>query len=169
MATTIQNVRAMNNPQRAYEFEVEIYGGTFAGSLPILTQRVETASLPGSSVDTIEVNFKGGKSIHAGRDSSAHTTTVTFYDDEANEVYKFFKKWKDGSINDPLTGAALTRDLYAGEMFIKTFAHDSTTVTATHKFTKIFPTEIGEVNLTYESSEHIRFDVTFAFETHQIV
>ena len=169
MAVTINNVRAMNNPQRAYEYEVDVFGGTFAGNLPILTQRVETVTLPSNSVDTIEVNFKGRKTLYAGRDASSHTFTVSFYDDEARDVYKFFRRWMDGSINDQITGAGLTRDFYAGEVLIKTFAHDSTTITGSSRMTKCFPTEVGDVQLSYESSEHFRFDVTFAFDEHIIV
>lgn len=169
MATTIANVRTMNNPQRAYEYEVEVFGGSPAGSLPIITQRVETVNIPGSSVDTIEVNFKGRKTMYAGRDSSAHTFTVSFYDDESRSVYRYFKNWKDGAINDQITGAGLTRDLYAGEIHIKTFSHDSNTVTATHILSTAFPIELGEIAMTYESSEHIRFDVTFSFDVHTMV
>ena len=165
MATTIQDVRTMGNPQRAYEYEVEILGSSAGGSLPILTQRVESVSIPASSVETIEVNYKGRKSMYAGRVASPHTATVNFYDSEDQEVYRFFRNWLN-EISNEQSGGGVTRDLYAAEMKIKTFAHDSQTVTNTVTLGYVFPTEVGEVSLDYSASEHFKFAVTFSYDTN---
>ena len=58
---TIQDVRSVDNPQKNYEFEVEILGSIAGGSLSYLTQRVQNAVIPETSVETFDINFKGGK------------------------------------------------------------------------------------------------------------
>ena len=168
MARTIQDVRADEYPQRAYEFEVEILGSTVSGNEPILTQRVRNANIPSVENEVIEINFKSQKTIHVGRDSSPHTMTITFWDDEEHTIYSFFKNWKENGLNSVVTGGGTTRDLYAAELIIKFFATDSQTETKRHNFTKVFPTSIGEISLSYESSEHVSFDITFSYDAHTI-
>lgn len=165
---TIQDVRSVGNPQRAYEFEIEILAGAVAGSLPILTQRVETVSIPETSVETIEINYKGRKTLYSGRDASSHTVSVTFWDTEEREVYNFFKNWMENGISNSQVGGGTTRDLYATEMLIKTFAHDSQTVTGTNRLTNVFPTAIADIQLSYESSEHMKVEVTFAYDSNLV-
>lgn len=163
---TIQDIRTVSNPQRGWEFEVTVLAGVAAGSLPILTQRVESVSIPETSVDTIEVNFKGRKTMFAGRDASSHTVSVTFWDTESREVYNFFKNWMENGISNSITGGGVTRDLYATHMLIQTFAHDSQTVTGTNRLTNVFPTAIGDIQLSYDTSDHMKVEVTFSYDSN---
>lgn len=162
---TINDVRAMDNPQRAFEYEVEILGSTISGTAPILTQRVETVSIPEKSIETIEVNFKGRKTIYPGRDASPHTITVNFYDDEQRNVYAFFNNWINGALDETLGGGAY-RSLLGAEMIIKLFNADSTTVSGLHRLTKVYPTSLGEVSLDYSASDHMKIAVTFSYDSH---
>jgi hypothetical protein len=161
----IQNIRSVGNPQRAYEFEVEILASTSAGALPILTQRVESVSIPENSVETIEINYKGRKTIHAGRDSSSHAITVSFWDAETRDVYNFIKRWMENGISNSAVGGGTNREDYATQMLIRTYAADSTKVTGINRLTNVFPTSLGEVRLDYASSEHMKFDVTFSYDS----
>jgi len=163
----INDVRAnTNNPQRAYEYEVEILGSSVSGSIPILTQRVESITVPAVSVDTIEINFKSSKTMYPGRDSAPHQITVNFYDTENRTLYTFFRNWMNG-IRDEVNGGGTTRDLHAAEMLIRTFAADSETVTGLNKLTNVFPTEIGDIAFDYASSDHMKFTITFAYDTNE--
>lgn len=164
---TINDVRAMDNPQRAYEYEVEILGSTISGTAPILTQRVETVSIPEKSVETIEVNFKGRKTIYPGRDASPHTITVNFYDDESRNVYSFFSNWINGALDETIGGGAY-RSLLAAELLIKLYKADSETLAGTHRLTKVYPTSVGEVSLDYSASDHLKLAVTFSYDAHYV-
>lgn len=164
--SNIQDVRAVNNPQRAFEFEVELLASTVAGLLPILTERVESVSIPETTVETIEINYKGRKTIHAGRDGSSHTLTVTFWEDEDRGIYSFFKGWMENGISNSEVGGGVTRDQYSTQMLIRTFAHNSETVTGVNRLTNVFPTSIGEIQLNYESSEHMKVEVTFSYDSN---
>lgn len=157
----IKDIRdTVNAPQRAYEFEVAILGN---GALPILTNRVQNVSIPETSVETIEINFKSSKTIYAGRDASPHTVTVTFFDDETRATYTFFKNWMN-QIRNPVDGSGEDRGSYAASMVITTFKHDESTITGVDTMTKVFPTTVGEVTLSYDTSDHFTFDVTFSFD-----
>jgi hypothetical protein len=162
---TINDIRGMDNPQRAFEYEVELLGSTVSGTKPILTQRVETVSIPEKSIETIEVNFKGRKTIYPGRDASPHTVTVNFYDDEDRNVYSFFNNWINGALDETLGGGAY-RSLLAAELRIKMFKADSATLSGTHRLTKVYPTSIGEISLDYSASDHAKIAVTFSYDEH---
>lgn len=161
----IQNIRAVGNPQRAYEFEVELLAATAAGTLPILTQRVESVTIPETSVETIEINYKGRKTIHAGRDASGHTVVVSFWDSEKRDVYRFIKRWMEVGISNSEVGGGMNREDYATQMLIRTFAADSDKVTGITRLTQVWPTSLGEVRLDYATSEHLKFDVTFSYDS----
>lgn len=160
----IQDIRAVHNPQRNYEFEVELLGSVAGGSLPILTQRVQTATIPETAVETFEINYKSRKTIHAGRDASGHTLTVTFWEDEANSIYKFHKDWMENGISNSEIGGGVTRDLYAAQMLIKSYAADSQQVTQENLLTNVFPTNIGDVSLAYDGSEVRVVEITYSFD-----
>lgn len=162
----IQDVRSANAPQRQFEFEVTILANTVAGALPILTERVENVNLPEKSVETIEINYKSRKTLHAGRDASAHTVTMTFWETEDREIYRFFNNWMEIGISNSVVGGGATRDLYSTQMLIKTFAADSKTVTGTHRLTNVFPTSIGDISLSYDTSDHLKVEVTFSYDSH---
>lgn len=163
----IQDVRSTQSaPQRNYEYEVEILGNAVAGSIPLLTQRVQSVSIPETGVETIEINFKGNKAMYPGRDSSGHTVTITFWDDEDHNVYQFFKNWMENGVLNSVTGGGLTRDVMSTEVLVKQFAHDSTTVTGQHRLTHAYPITIGDVQLSYDSSEHMTVEVTMSFDAN---
>ena len=163
---SIQDVRGVSNPQRAFEFQCDILASTAAGYLPILEQRVESVSIPETSVETIEINYKGRKTIHSGRDASGHTATVTFWESQAREIYAFFKNWMENGISNSEVGGGLTRDNYATLMRITTYAADSVTPTGVHTLTNVFPTSIGDISLSYDASEHLRIEVTFSYDSN---
>lgn len=164
--SSIQDIRGGIAPQKNYEFEVEILGSVAGGTLPILTQRVQNATIPETAVETFEINYKSRKTLYAGRDASSHTFTVTFWNDEENNVYRFFKQWMENGISNSEVGGGVTRDLYSAQMRIKQFAEDSQRVTASHLITGVFPTNIGDISLSYDGSEQTTIDITFSFETN---
>lgn len=165
---SIQDIRQTRAPQRAWEYNVQITANTeLGGKLPIIEQRVESAAIPEKSIETIIINYKGRKSHWAGRDSSPSTVTVEFWEDEEQSVGKFFDNWMENGLSNSIVGGGREAAIYTGEMVIEMLAHNSTTVTATHKFSRIFPISIGEASLNYEASEHKKVSVTFSFDVNE--
>ena len=161
---SIQTIRAsIHSPQKAYMWEVEIQGA-IAGALPDLTLFAKTASIPPSSVDPIVINHKGGKAHYAGKNSSAHTVSIAFFDDEAQTIQDFMYEWYDNYISNPSTATSADKSQYTADILIKFKDSHDESVTASWKLTKAFPTEIGEVSLSYESSDLIELPVTFSYD-----
>lgn len=167
MAYTINDLRGTDNPQKSYEFEVEFIGSTSSGSVPLMTTRVESVTVPEESIETIIVNFKGQKTTYSGRAASAKTVTVNFWDDESRATYKFFRNWLDSMMN-PTVGGGVTRALAKGQMVVRLFAADTTTVMSTHTLDTVFPTQVSEISLDYANSDILKFSATFSYDTHVV-
>lgn len=164
---TIQQIRAVGNPSRAYEWEAEILGTSATGQIPLFVERVLSVSIPETALDQIEIPHKSRSSYYAGRDASGHTMEVTFWDSESHDIYRFFKNWME-TISNSSIGGGVTRDLYGAEMIIRQMAHDSTTATILHQLTNVFPTNIGDISLDYSNSAHTEISVTFSFDANLI-
>lgn len=164
MAKSIQDLRSMTAPpQRAYEWEVSVVGLS-TGNEEGLTVRAQSVSIPATSIEPIEINYKSRKTYYSGRDGSANTLTISFLDDEAFTAYNYFQQWADNLLSNPVTGGGTTRSLYTAEVLLKTLATDSTSVTSTTRLKNAFPTEIGDVALSYDTNEQITFDVTIQYD-----
>lgn len=158
----IADVRSIHNPQKAYEWEVQIVGLS-TGSLEELTFHAQNTTIPEETSGVIEIPFKSRKTYYAGRDESGRTVTVTFWEDETHTVYSFFKDWKS-LISAPETGGGVDREAYAAEIRIKTLNVDSETVSGRFTLRNAFPTSIGDITLDYTSNEHATIDVTFQYD-----
>ena len=167
MATNIQAIREISNPQRAYEYEVEVIGASSSGSFPLLTQKVRTVTIPQKSVETFEINWKGRKVQHSGRDASAKQVTVEFWSTEDRGAYSFFNDWIN-SINNDEIGGGVTKDVYKGEVVIRTYATDSSSVTGTNRLVNAWPSELSDVSLDYTNSDAMVFSVTFTFDENYV-
>lgn len=161
--SNIQDVRAINKPQFSYAWEVLIRGLS-TGSLEDLTFFAKSVSIPQSAVEQVIVNHKSSKSHYAGRDSAAHTVTVTFWDDENLKVFKFFQEWFDNLIINPINGGSVPRNLYTGEMEIKLMNNEDTDTTGVVKLTNCFPIDLSDIPLSYDSSEPLEVSVTLSYD-----
>lgn len=162
--TTIQDIRATDDPQRSYEWEVEVLGNAATGQLSLITARAQNFTVPSKDHDTIEINYKSRKTRHAGRDASPGTFTVQFWDDEAQEVYNFFDSWIENGLSNSIVGGGLTKDLYGVDVILRLLAHDSTTTTGQFRFQKVWPSSLGDITFDYSNSDHMTFTVTFTYD-----
>lgn len=159
---SIQDVRAIHTPQRSYMWEVEVQGLS-TGGLPEMSFYAKTVSVPQSALEQIIINHKASKTHHAGRDAAGHTVTVTFWDDEAQTISKFFDDWFRLTL-DNTVGAGASRDIYSANLVIKLKNADDTEVTSTITLTQCFVTDIAEVPLTYDTSEPVEHSITFSYD-----
>lgn len=160
--STIQDVRAINNPQRSYMWEVEVQG-LASGALGEMSFYAKTVSIPQIAVEQIILNHKAAKTHHAGRDASGHTVTLTFWDDEAQTIHSFFHNWMELILNQE-TGSGTARDEYSANLVIKLMNANDSEVTSTITLDYAFPTDIAEVPLSYDTSEPVEYSVTFSYD-----
>lgn len=161
--SNIQDVRGINNPQKSYEWEVDILGLS-TGALRDMSFYAKTVNIPPSSIEQIVINHKSSRTAHAGRDASDHTVTMTFWDDENLTIYNYFQQWHDTLLRNPITGGGSSKDLYTADVLIKLLASDDETETARAKLSYAFPTELGEIPLSYDGSEPVEISVTMSFD-----
>ena len=160
---SIQDVRSINAPQKAYNWEVEIVGLSI-GVDERITFHAQSTAIPEETVGTIEIPYKSRRTHHAGKDESGRTMTITFFEDEQHTVYSFFRNWLDTLISNPVTGGGVNREGYSAEVLVKTQNTDEVTVSGTFRLTNAFPSSIGEMSLDYSSSDHVTLDVTMTFD-----
>lgn len=166
---TIQDIRGVNNPQRAYEWEVKLYSTEVGSSeMNILTQRAKSVTIPETSVDTIVINYKSRKAHYAGRSASPSTVTIVFWDDEGHTVYNHFKRWMEERLTKSEVGGGVEADRYTSRMVIDMLKHDSQTVSGQFTLTRVFPISIGDIQLSYDQSEHMEVSVTFSYDSNLI-
>jgi hypothetical protein len=159
----IQNVRAINTPQKSYMWEITITGGVGA-ALPELAAYAKTVSIPQSAVEQIIINHKASKAHHAGRDASAHTLTLTFWDDEAQTIHKYFSDWLN-TIHNELTGGAVSKDVYSALVTIKLRDTADTADTSVIKLAGAFPMDLSDIALSYDTSEPVEISVTMSYDS----
>lgn len=160
---TIQDVRKNTRPQKSYQWEVSILGPS-TGSLQPLTVHAKTVNIPASSVDEIQIQYKAGKVMYPGRDSSPHTINMSFWDDEAQTIRNYFNNWFDVLQFNPVTGGQAPKELCTSDILIKLMDSSGETSTAKIRLQNAFPTNMNDISLSYQSSEPVEVSVTFAFD-----
>jgi hypothetical protein len=160
--SNIQDIRAIHTPQRSYMWEVEVQGLS-TGGLPEMSFYAKTVSIPQNAAEQIIINHKASKTHHAGRDAAAHSVTVSFWDDEAQTIAKYFDDWFRLMLDNSV-GAGVSRDLYAATLIIKLKNADDTEVTSTITLTNVFITDIAEVALSFDTSEPVEHSITFSYD-----
>ena len=163
----IQNVRGVHSPQKSYMWEIDITTAGAASALSDLSTFAKTVSIPQTSVETFIINHKTSKTHHAGRDASGHTVSVTFWDDEALTIQKYFNDWIE-AIKPQKGDSSVSRDQYIADMKIRLKDSSDEKATGVITLSHVFPTDIGDISLSYDGSEAIEVTITFSFDTKEI-
>lgn len=132
----------------------------------------KAAALPASVVASYNVPFRG-RNLKIAGDRTFNPWTVTIINDEDFQLRTAFERWANViSKLDDATGVtnptsymtdAFVQQLGRGaERFATTNEGGESAVLRTYKFFDIFPTNISEIALSYDSSDtYETFDVTF--------
>ena len=135
----------------------------------------KTANLPASTVAAIDVPFRG-RNLKVAGDKTFADWTVTVINDEDFRLRTAFEKWSNIlSKLDDNTGVtnpgsymtdAYVQQLGRGrEKFSTTNNGGEHSVLRTYKFYDIWPNNISEIGLSYDSTNAIEtFDVTFSVQ-----
>lgn len=162
---TIENVRNLNEPQRMYQWEVEIQGLSTGGNEDLVFY-AQSVNLPEKSIESLEIPYKSERTFYPGKPTDTRNVTINFWDDEEHTVYSFFEDWYDDLVASPVGGSVQRNELSA-EIVVKTLNVDEESESASWLYSIAFPITIGEVTLDYNSNEIFTFDVTFQYDTRQ--
>ena len=115
---------------------------------------VKAAALPASNITPIDVNFRGRMLKIAG-DRTFDTWTITVINDTDFAIRSAFEKWMN-SINrlSDATGTNNPAD-YQEDAYVHQLDRDGSTL-RTYRFYDVFPTQISQVDLSYETVDTIQ-------------
>jgi hypothetical protein len=110
---------------------------------------VKAAALPASNITPIDINFRG-RILKIAGDRTFDTWTVTVINDTDFAIRSAFEKWMNqiNKLSDA-TGAQNPAD-YQEDAFVHQLDRDGSTL-RTYKFFDVFPTNISQVDLSYET------------------
>lgn len=136
----------------------------------------KAAALPPSNVAPIDVPFRG-RILKVAGDRTFDTWTVTVINDENFNHRRAFEAWMQNiaqyenhsGLTDPSSymGQATVYQLgrTASTTQTESDSNSTSTIIAQYKFVDIFPTNVSQIDLSYESSDQIEeFNVEFQIQ-----
>ena len=121
---------------------------------------IKAAALPASNITPIDVNFRG-RILKIAGDRTFDTWTVTVLNDVDFSIRSAFEKWMNliNKMSDA-TGAQDPAE-YQPDAYVHQLDRDGSTL-RTYKFHDVFPTNISQIDLSYETVDAIEeFTVEF--------
>ena len=121
---------------------------------------IKAAALPASNITPIDVNFRG-RILKIAGDRTFDTWTITVLNDVDFSIRSAFEKWMN-LINkmEDNTGAQ-DPAVYQPDAYVHQLDRDGSTL-RTYKFHDVFPTQISQIDLSYETTDAIEeFTVEF--------
>ena len=114
---------------------------------------VKAAALPASNITPVEVNFRG-RILKIAGERTFVTWTVTVINDLDFGIRSAFEKWMN-LINkmEDATGTVNPAD-YQPDAYVHQLDRDGSTL-RTYKFHDVFPTNISQIDLSYETTDTI--------------
>ncbi len=114
---------------------------------------VKAAALPASNITPIDVNFRG-RILKIASDRTFDTWTVTIINDTDFAIRSAFEKWMN--VINRLSDATGFNDPaeYQEDAYVHQLDRDGSTL-RTYKFFDIFPTNISQMDLSYETVDTV--------------
>ena len=137
----------------------------------------KASSMPAQTIGSVEVPFRG-RILKVAGDRTFEPWSVTVINDEDFKVRKGFEAWTE-KINALATGVGeVDPNNYMGNGTIKQLSRSATVagndtaqrVLHEYKVEEIWPSEIGAIDLSYDTSDAIEeFTVTFQIQFFQSI
>lgn len=165
MSVSDFKARLKGGGSRANLFELELSFPAYAGGsteVDLGMYLTKSSQLPASNLGKIEVPFQGRMLPLAG-DRTFEEWTCTFLNDTGFELRDAFERWSNG-INEHISNKGLTNpEDYMVELKVHQLNKSKERI-KTYTFRNAFPTIVGEIEVSMDSSDTIEeFPVTFAY------
>jgi hypothetical protein len=140
----------------------------------------KSAALPASNISPIDVPFRGRIFKVAG-DRTIDTWTVTIINDEDFKLRRAFEAWTEliakldnnlGATNPAayMSNATVYQLGRGATANSTTNAGTDSSILAAYKFVDIFPTNVSNIDLSYDSGDTIEeFTVEFQVQSYEII
>ena len=145
-------------------FKATINFPAYAGGDPELTSFLcETAQLPGSTMGTIVVPFRGRQLKMAG-DRTFDVWTVTIINDTDFAIRNSMERWMNGiNAHSANTGFSNVAS-YEADLKVEQLDRSGESIKE-YVFRGAFPTDLSPIDVSYASTDEIeRFTTTFTYQ-----
>jgi hypothetical protein len=152
-------------PQRGYMWEVHFRDTQGRGEF--IKLYAKNTNIPASINENVKRMYAGVEYSYSGRDTSPRVFRVTFWDNQEQDVYNYFVAWFDsmqqGRSRRKVNPVNYQRDITL-QLKDSLGIQNGSTIT----LTDAYPTEIGDVPLSYSDSSEFTFDVMFSYRNKEI-
>lgn len=178
-----------NPPQsvRRWAKQKQLSGAGAEYNEDLISLSCSEASLPGSSLNTIEINddFTGVTERHAYRRVYDDRADFTFYVDGDYKIIRFFENWISYIVDEQFTTRRGTRpgiedpNYYyrvnfpegstgykADALYIVKFEKDYSGQVLQYRFLKSYPISISSMPVSYDSSSLLKCTVSFTYSRY---
>jgi hypothetical protein len=123
----------------------------------------KAAQVPSASIPAIDVPYFG-RQVRLAGNRVFEPWTVTIFNDEGFTVRNALEQWM-GAINTHEGNLQLSpQGTYKSDSEVVHYGKDGSAI-ATYKFYGLFPTEIGAIELAWDSNDQVEeYTVTFAYD-----
>lgn len=121
----------------------------------------KAASLPASTIENIELFYRG-KATNVAGESSFEPWNVTIYNDTDFGIRDSFEQWHHYITKYNATCGATNPIDYQVDMEVDQLGRCDE-VLKTYKFVDVYPTRVGEIELSFDSKEIETFAVTLQY------
>jgi len=153
----------LTNPARVYLWEILVPAPIGGGNSDVLTTRCQSTSIPGRSFGEIVVPYKQTAGLKfPGKLTYPHTWECTFIDAEDKAIFDAIYAWKQAIVDD-FDGVgqgdnAIKQDIYL------TLLTTTGEIYMTIKLVGAYPQEVGNVDLSYDAEDTVKFPVTWSYD-----
>jgi hypothetical protein len=169
-ATSLVRGGIISDPQRNYMFEVRINAKEFNGSFfNDIRFYVRGVTIPEHSIEPIIIKYLGNQIQYFGSDNTNHQVSMNFWDNEHLQVYSYFRSWLN-LLREPGTGRAVgKRNVTGVDVHIRLKDHSDLVTTGQFIFKNAYPISLGELPLSYESSDIIDIPVVMTYDEIEVI
>lgn len=139
------------------------YPGFAAGDIELTSFMCKSAQLPASTIETIEVPFRGRQLKIAG-DRTFEPWSITIINDTDFAVRNAFERWMNGvNGHQENTGRTNPTD-YKADMIIEQLDKTGVAVKR-YNFKGAFPSSVGAIDVSYDTENEIEeFEVEIQYD-----
>jgi|GEM_PF-5807359 len=157
----VERISSLGQPAYAYNWEVEIRSD-YISDVDGVKFRARSSSLPDDVTQVIEIPYRAWTVYYPGRDGSAHTIDLSFWDTEDLVVYKSLSEWRK-AIQDAWEGTQSPKDEIIGTVELRLLGVDDSVI-GTYTLIDAWPENLQPVTLDYTSNDALTITVTFRYD-----
>lgn len=153
---------AVTSYAKTFQWEITIPNPPVPIDPNLIRILANTTSIPGKSIETIEVNRKGMKFHIGGRITFPDSIALGFKDTEDYKIHKFLKSWLD-LVHSDQTGLQASPSTYKTRVYLNLLTENNTSGYRIY-LDGAFPKELSDISLSYDNSSLVELESTFSFD-----